>query len=220
MGDIEVVRPDGKKIAAYLAEPAGAARGNVVVIQEWWGLNAQIKKVCDRFAAEGYRALAPDLYQGGVMKTADEASHRMGQLNWGDALTQDIAGAVAHLRKSGGKVAVTGFCMGGALTILAAVNLPIDAAMCFYGMPPAEAADPGKIKIPLLAHFATIDDWCNAEAVSKLEQKLADGGVKYELHRYEGAKHAFMNEARPEVYDPAVAKLAWERTIAFLGKHF
>jgi len=219
MGEIEFERPDGKKTKGYLAEPQGTPRGNIVVIQEWWGLNPQIKKICDRYAAEGYRALAPDLYQGEVMKTADEASHRMNHLNWGEALGQDIAGAVAHMKKLGGKVAVTGFCMGGALTLLAAINLKIDAAMCFYGMPPADAADPSTIKIPLLAHFATDDDWCNPNAVANLEKRLKDGGVKYELHRYD-AKHAFMNEARPEVYDANVAKLAWERTIAFLQQNF
>lgn len=216
MSDTKFARPDGKETACYVAEPKGAARGNIVVIQEWWGLTPHIKKLCDRFAAEGYRALAPDLYEGEVMKTADEASHKMGHLNWGDAVSQNIAGAVAHLKKSGGKIAVTGFCMGGALTILAAVNLPIDAAIPFYGIPPAEAADPSKIKAPFLGHFAAIDDWCTAELIGKLEAKLKAGGVPYELHRYEGAHHAFMNEGRPEVFDPKASKLAWDRTIAFL----
>ncbi len=219
MGDLQIERTDGQKIAAYLAEPAGTAKGNVVVIQEWWGLNPQIKKVCDRYAAEGYRALAPDLFKGEIAKNAQEASHKMQHLNFGEAVSQDIAGAVAFLRKQPGKVAVTGFCMGGALTILAAINLKIDAAMCFYGIPPASAADPSKIKVAFIGHFAKDDDWCNPDVVGKLEGSLKSGKVDYQLFTYD-AKHAFMNEARPEVYDAAVAKQAWERTIAFLEKNF
>jgi carboxymethylenebutenolidase len=214
-----IVRPDGKDCPAYVALPPGSMAGGIVVIQEWWGLNAQIKKVGDRLAAAGYAAVVPDLYRGKLATAADEASHFMGQLDFVDAATQDVRGSVSHLKALGaGKVAVGGFCMGGALTLLAAMKVPeVDAGVCFYGIPPAEAGDPGTIKVPLLCHFATRDGWCTPGNVSALEARLASGNVPHELHCYE-ADHAFMNEARPEVYDAASARLAWDRTLAFLGR--
>jgi carboxymethylenebutenolidase len=221
MSELESIqRPDGNDCPAYLARPAGGARGGVVVVQEWWGLNAQIKATADRLAAAGYLALVPDLYRGVVVPhgKADEAGHRMNELDFADAANQDIRGAVRHLKASGTRVAVLGFCMGGALTILSAMWVPeMDAGVCFYGIPPAEAGDPATIQTPLQLHFANHDDWCNPKAVDALEAKLTAGGVTHELHRYD-AQHAFMNEGRPEVYDEAAAKLAWTRTLSFLGK--
>ena len=113
-------RPDGQNVQGYLAEPPSPQGApGVVVIQEWWGLNDQIRGVADRLAAQGYRALVPDLYRGKVGLAANEAEHLMNALDFGDAASQDIAGAVAHLKDSGSaKVGVTGFCMGGALTCL------------------------------------------------------------------------------------------------------
>lgn len=221
MGEmIQFARPDGKECEGYLATPsAGASAPAIVVIQEWWGLNEQIKKTGDRFAEAGYRALVPDLYRGKLASDADEANHMMGSLDFIDAATQDVRGAVQHLKKSSAKVAVGGFCMGGALTILGAVKVPeMDAGACFYGIPPAEAADPAAIDKPMIFHFATEDDWCTPDAVKELESKLKAGNVEYELYSY-GAQHAFMNEARPEVHAPEHAKVAWERTLAFLKKN-
>ncbi|MCA9625352.1 MAG: dienelactone hydrolase family protein, partial [Myxococcales bacterium] len=209
---VNVTRPDGKTCPAYVKQPEGAAKGGVVVIQEWWGLNDQIKKTADRVAAQGYVAVVPDLYRGKIAKDADEANHSMQNLDFGDAANQDVRGAIQYLKAQGvGKVAVMGFCMGGALTILSAVHVEeVDAGICFYGIPPAEFADPATIEVPMQLHFATDDDWCNAAAVSALEAKLKEGGVDHELFRYEGTQHAFMNEARPEVHDAAAAELAYE----------
>ena len=132
----------------------------MVVIQEWWGLNPQIKRTGDRLAAEGFRALVPDLFRGKLAADAGEASHMMSSLNFGDAAGQDIRGAMQHLKRTSGKVAAMGFCMGGALTIIAAANIPeANAGVCFYGMPPAAVADPGKIAVPMMYHFANDDDW-------------------------------------------------------------
>ena len=118
-------RPDGKDCSGFLVEPtAGNKAPALVVIQEWWGLNDQIKGVANRFAAAGYRALVPDLYRGKVGLDAKEAEHLMNNLNFADAATQDIRGAVLHLKQTASKAGVTGFCMGGALTILAAVQVP------------------------------------------------------------------------------------------------
>jgi carboxymethylenebutenolidase len=214
-------RPDGGQTDAYLARPAKGDRApSVVVIQEWWGLNPQIKSVADRLAAGGWRAFVPDLYHGKLATAADEANHLMSTLDWTAAVEQDLKGAIDHLSANGQKVAVMGFCMGGALTLFSASRYPdaIAAAVCFYGIPPSEAADPSKIKAPLLCHFAKKDDWCTPKAVDALEEKLKAGKVPYELYRYD-AQHAFFNEARPEVYDAQASLLAWDRTVSFLEKH-
>ena len=117
MGEIiQFNRPDGKTCPGYLAEPkTGSSAPGFVVIQEWWGLNDQIKKTADRLADAGYRALVPDLYRGKVATASDEANHLMANLNFPDAAGQDIRGAVQYLKQSSKKVAVGGFCMGGAL---------------------------------------------------------------------------------------------------------
>ena len=215
---IEFARPDGKMASSYSVTPWGDKKvPGIVVIQEWWGLNAQIKGVAERLGKAGYRAIVPDLFRGKLAKNADEASHMMGGLDWDDAVEQDIRGAIQYLRKgSSAPVGVLGFCMGGALTLAAGTRLSgLDAGVCFYGIPPATKADPTKLRIPMQFHFAHRDDWCSPEAVDKLERALRQGSAMFEVHRYDAA-HAFMNEARPEVYDAAAATSAWERTLQFL----
>jgi carboxymethylenebutenolidase len=220
MGElIEVKRPDGKTCPAYLVETkAGASAPGFVMIQEWWGLNDQIKGMAERLAGEGYRVLVPDLYRGKKASTPDEAGALMGALDFADAGAQDVRGCVQHLKKSSAKVAVGGFCLGGAVTVIAAVHVPeADASVCFYGIPPASVADPAQVQKPFQGHFASIDDWCTPAAVDALEKALAKSGTSFEIHRYQ-AHHAFMNEARPDVYDRACADLAWQRTKDFLAR--
>jgi len=218
-------RPDGKDCSAYYVEPtAGNRAPGLVVIQEWWGLNDQIKGVANRLAEAGYRALVPDLYRGKVGLDAKEAEHLMTNLNFGDAATQDIRGAVQHLKQTSSKVGVTGFCMGGALTILAAVNVPeADAAVCWYGCPPLDYIDATKIKIPLQGHWALEDAYFPIQQVEGLEEKLNKANVQYDFYRY-NAKHAFANEtlhdpSHPIAYDRAAAEAAWARTMTFLKQH-
>ncbi|MDN3922589.1 dienelactone hydrolase family protein [Roseateles violae] len=211
---IEFQRPDGASSAGYLAEgPAGGP--GLILIQEWWGLKAHILELVDRFAAQGYTVLAPDLYRGRIASDADEASHMMNGLNFVDACDQDLAGALVHLKRSCPKVGVMGFCMGGALTVAAAVRLPgLAAASCFYGIPPKQLADPAKIAIPFQGHFAQQDDWCTPAVVDAFEAALTRPA---EIHRY-AAQHAFFNNSRPEVYDAGAAALAWQRTLDFFGR--
>ena len=211
--------PDGSLCQGHFTH-AGADRPGVVVLQEWWGLNAQICSVVDRFAAAGFNALAPDLFRGRVTQDPDEAGHMMNGLDFAGATFQDIRGAVAHLQKVGsGPVAVMGFCMGGALTVASAVHLPeVAAAVCFYGIPPRDFADPAQIRIPFQGHFATRDTWCTPAAAGALEQAMLGAGACPEIHHYEAA-HGFFNATRPQVYDPAQAELAWTRTLAFLERH-
>ncbi|MCB9728723.1 MAG: dienelactone hydrolase family protein [Deltaproteobacteria bacterium] len=214
---IEVPLPGGGKAPAWSTGPKSGPA--VIVIQEWWGLNDQIKGVAERVAEAGFRALVPDLYRGKLASDADEASHFMDDLDWGGAVRGDIAGAAALLGKKDQPVGVLGFCMGGALTILAGIQVPgLAAAVCFYGIPPASAADPAEIRTPFQGHFGTKDDWCSPSAVEGLKARLEAGEVDYELYSYE-ADHAFMNEARPEVYAPEAARLAWKRAMVFLDEH-
>ncbi|MBV8526569.1 MAG: dienelactone hydrolase family protein [Acetobacteraceae bacterium] len=212
---IEFARPDRGKTKGYLAT-AGRGRPGVVVIQEWWGLNDQICGVADRFARAGYNALAPDLYKGRLTTEPDEANHLMTGLDFADATHQDLRGAAQHLQAQSGRVAVMGYCMGGALTVAAAVHVPeFTAGVCFYGIPPKGFADPAKIRMPLQGHFANRDDWCTPAAVDDLEGTLKSAGVQHEIYRYDAA-HAFANE-RSAAYDVACANQAWERMAAFLG---
>ena len=223
---ISFQRPDGESVNGYLAEGsrAGQAPG-IVVIQEWWGLNDQIRGVADKIAAAGYRALVPDLYRGKIAIEAHEAEHLMKGLNFAVAASQDVRGAVQHLKATGsGKVGVTGFCMGGALTLLAAVNVPeADAAVVWYGYPPLEYVDAARIKVPLMGHFATEDTAFPVAKVDELEKKLRDAKIAFEFHRYH-AKHAFANETADSKklaflkYDAQAAALAWSRTMEFFAK--
>ena len=224
---IEYTRPDGQQAKGYLVEPAGgAAAPGIVVIQEWWGLDDEIKGVADKLAAAGYRALVPDLYRGKQTLEAKEAEHLMNGLNFGDAAGQDIRGAVQHLKGSGSsRVGVTGFCMGGALTLLAAVFVPeSDANATWYGYPPLEYVDASKIKAPLLGHWGLQDQFFPIAGVDAREAKLKQAGVDFDFHRYD-AKHAFANEksdARnlpPLGYNRQAAELAWQRTMDFFAKH-
>jgi carboxymethylenebutenolidase len=219
-------RPDGKKVDGYLAEPADAANApGIVVIQEWWGVNEQIRGVADRLAATGYRALVPDLYRGKSTVEAEEAHHLMTGLNFADAASQDIRGAVQFLKSRSSKVGVTGFCMGGALTLLAACMAPeIDAAVVWYGFPPLEYIDPTKIKAPLQGHWGTQDEFFKIAAVDQLEDKLRAAKVTYDFHRYL-ARHAFANETAvgphriaETQYDAVWSQQAWDRTFRFLGR--
>lgn len=219
-------RPDGQPVDGYLAEPASSGPG-IVVIQEWWGVNDQIRGVADRLARAGYTALVPDLYRGKSTLAAEEAHHLMTNLDFGDAASQDVRGAVQALKARGcARVGVTGYCMGGALTLLALTMAPeADAGVVWYGYPPLEFVDAGKIKAPVMAHWATQDAAFAIDGVDALEARLHDAGVSYAGHRYL-AHHAFANETAQgpgriavTQYDAAWAQVAWDRTLRFFGRH-
>ena len=218
-------RPDGQTVQGYLAEAANA-RASVVVIQEWWGLNDQIRGVADRLALAGYTALVPDLYRGKSTVEAEEAHHLMSALNFGEAASQDIRGAAQYLKSRGGKVGVTGYCMGGALTVLSMVMVPeADAGVVWYGYPPLEFVDASKIKAPLVAHWAEQDAAFPIATVDALEEKLRAAKVSYTGYRYL-AQHGFANETAQgprrlamTQYDAAWAQAAWDRTFSFFGTH-
>jgi carboxymethylenebutenolidase len=228
MGEtVSFKRPDGESVNGYLAQPDNASQApGLVVIQEWWGLNDQIRGVADKMAKQGYRALVPDLYRGKSTAKAEEANHLMTSLDFGDAAGQDVRGAVQFLKQSLGKVGVTGFCMGGALTLLSAVNVPeVDAGVIWYGYPPIEFIDASKIKAPLLGHFATRDKAFAIETVDEIEGLFNAANVNFDFHRYD-AQHAFANETAVgenrlpiTEYDEPAATLAWQRSMSFFNEH-
>ena len=205
------------ELSAVLAVPAGDAKApGVVVLQEWWGINDQIQAVAQRWADAGFLAVVPDLYHGQLATTAEEASRLMKALDFGKAV-QEIGATVAWLRdhpRSTGKIAVSGYCMGGALSFATAVNVRgLAAVVPYYGLP--GDLDWSKIDAPVQAHFATHDDWATVAGAEKIKAAVS---VPMELHVYD-AQHAFCNERRPEVYNPEAAALAWDRTLAFVREH-
>lgn len=211
----------GGTAQGYLAEAQEAKAPGVVVIQEWWGLQGQIKSTCDRLAQAGFTALAPDLYGGKVVPYHDDqaASAMMGSLDFKRATSEAVRGAAVHLKGRGGKVGLTGFCMGGAVTVIGAAQIPeLSAAVCFYGLPPPQVASGKDVKVPLQGHFAAQDDWITPDKVDAFEAELKAAHKTYELFRYPG-HHAFMNEERKQVHDPQAAKLAWDRCLAWFGKY-
>jgi len=218
---ITFTRTDGKPAEGYLAKAGAANAPGVVVVQEWWGLQDQIRGICDRLALAGHDALAPDLYAGRTVPYHDSeaASREMNSLDFLEATDQNVRGAVLYLKQSSPKVGLTGFCMGGAVTVLGAVRIPeISAAVCFYGIPPEAVAKPQDVKVPLQAHFANRDDWCTPAAVDAFEQALKAAGKPAEIYRYD-ADHGFVNEQRPDAHDRMAAELAWDRMLAFWARH-
>lgn len=218
---ISFPRTSGGTAQGYLAEARDPKAPGVVVIQEWWGLQGQIKGVCDRLAEAGFTALAPDLYGGKVVPyhEAAAANAAMGSLDFKKQTDEAVRGAVKHLAGRGAKVGLTGFCMGGAVTIIGAAHIPeISAAVCFYGLPPESVAAAKDVRVPLQCHFAAQDDWVTPAAAADFEKKLRAAGKQFEIHRYPG-HHAFMNSDRQEVHDPAAATQAWDRCVSFFRKH-
>jgi len=219
-------RPDGGKVQGYLAAPANAEDAPaIVVIQEWWGLNDQIRGVADRYAEAGYRALVPDLFRGESTVEEEEAHHLMDGLDFGDAATQDIRGAVLYLKQQSARVGITGYCMGGALTLLALGHTPeASAGVTWYGVPPLEYVNAEAIKVPVMGHWATQDTAFPIASVDALEEKLTAASVDFSFHRYL-AQHAFANETAVgpgriafTQYDAVWSQQAWDRTLTFFGR--
>jgi len=195
-------------------QPATGKSPAIVVLQEWWGINDQIQGVAERYAAAGFVAIVPDLYHGKLAKDADEAGKMMKALDFGKAV-QEIAGAVAFVRdRSSGKVAVTGYCLGGALAFASAVQIRgLSAVVPFYGLP--GDLDWTKIDAPVQAHFASHDEWATVAGAQKIKAAIK---APMELHVYD-AQHAFANESRPDVYHAEAARQAWDRALAFVRSH-
>lgn len=213
---------NGGTTSGYLSASSKGKGPGVIVIQEWWGLVPHIKDVCDRFAAEGYTALAPDLYHGESTKSPDEAGKLMMALRVDEA-EKDLRGAINYLLKheatSSSNVGTVGFCMGGALSLYAASkNEQVGACVVFYGIHPNVKPDLPNLKAPVLGIYAEKDAYVPPATVRELEAKLNELGKSAEMHIYPDTDHGFFNDTRTEVYDEAAAKDAWNRVLKLYGE--
>lgn len=221
MGEIIEFRSNGGTATGYLATPEVDSGVPLIVIQEWWGLVPHITDVCERFAAEGFVALAPDLYHGESTTEPDEAGKLMMALNMAQA-AKDLSGAVdeVSLRAGGDRVGITGFCMGGGLALVAATQRPdkIKACVPWYGLIPWPDAQPDwdRLDAAVLGHYAEDDGFFTPAAAEELAADLRRRGKEVEIVVHPGVGHAFFNDTRPEVYDPSESLAAWQQTIGFL----
>ena len=225
MPDIEFPTTSGGAGAGtspgYLAVPAGERGPATIVMQEWWGLDEHIRSICDRLAAEGFFALAPDLYRGETTAQPSEAEQKMMALNM-EQVEKDMCGAAEYLKAQpgieGAGVGSLGFCLGGGLSVWAAATCPqITAAVSYYYVMPHGKPDFTKLKGPVLGHFGTEDEFVPLEEAAKLESELRNAGAEVSWHYYEGGGHAFFNDTnRLGTYDKTLADRSWERTVSFL----
>jgi len=210
---------NGKKANAYLAAPEKGAP-NILVLHAWWGLKPFFKQVCDQLAEHGYTALAPDLYQGQIAKTIEEAEayHTEFEQNGSELMSATVKAAKNYLLNlsPGKSIGVMGFSMGAAWSMITAVDEPnVSTVVLFYG---AYVPDFKQLRAKVLGHFAEVDEWEPLDGVKTVEKNLQAAGVDVTFHIYPNVHHWFMEEDRPE-YDPATAKLAWSRTFEFLKQN-
>lgn len=212
---------NGTTTSGYLATRVAGKGPGVVVIQEWWGLVQHIKNVCDRFAAEGFTTLAPDMYHGKTASEPDEAGKLFMALNIAQA-EKDLRGAAKFLsgHSSTAKLGAVGFCMGGQLALFAAtLNPSIGACVNFYGIHPNVKPDYAKLAGPVLGLFAEKDGFVTPQVARDADAAIRKAGNQSEIHIYPGVDHAFFNDDRPDVYNKAAAEDAWRRTLAFFRQH-
>lgn len=217
--EIEIASEDGE-FKAYVATPASGRGPGLVVLQEWWGLVPQIRDVCDRLARSGFVALAPDLFRGESTTDPDVAGRLMMELEI-ERAGRDLGAAVEALRREpatdGGRVGCIGFCMGGQLALYAACLQPeIAAVVDCYGVHPKVSLDFKSCRAKVLGIFAENDDFISSADVQLLDDALSKAGVEAKLMTYLGVQHAFMNDARPDVFDAETAAEAWHDIENFL----
>jgi carboxymethylenebutenolidase len=210
---------NGDEVRGWLALPASGRGPGVIVIQEWWGLVDHIRDVCERFAREGFVALAPDLYRGERASDPDAAGRLMMDLEIPRA-ARDLDGAVAYLlghqAVEGGKVGVIGFCMGGQLALAAACRNPrIGAVADFYGIHPNVTLDPSGLRAPVLGIFAEKDGFVPPAAARALQKQLEAAGARTNFRIFSEVDHAFFNDTRPDVYNARAAAEAWTDSLNF-----
>jgi len=210
---------NGETGQGFLAAPQGEGPfPGVIVVQEWWGLDDHIKDVTQRFAGEGFLALAPDLYHGKLTKEPGEAQKLMMSLNMGQA-SKELSKAADYLSSrpevAGRGIGAIGFCMGGGLALTLACDSPhIRAAAPFYGGNPSPVEKVQNLSGPVFVAYAQNDGWITAQVRDELRQALEQHGKAHEIKVYPGTDHAFFNDTRAEVYYPEAAEDAWRRAVA------
>jgi carboxymethylenebutenolidase len=223
-GSMREISANGGTVPAYVSVPPQGSGPGVVVIQEWWGLVPHIRNVADRLAAEGFVAIAPDLYRGEKTTEPDEAGKLLMQMRL-DQAARDMGGAVDALlampETTGDAVGVVGFCVGGGLALyLATLKPEVAAAVSYYGFPRQGLDwDLSAVKGAVLGHYAEVDDFAPRELADQIERELRDAGVRVTFYHYPGTQHAFFNDTRPEVHDPEASEQSWRRTLDFLHEH-
>lgn len=212
----------GKKTDdGYLALPPDESGSGVLVLHAWWGLNDFFVGLCDRLAGAGFVALAPDLYQGRVASSAEDAERLMRSLD-AEATQARVLNALdtlrAHPAVSGDAVGVLGCSLGAAWALELSASRPeqIAAAVLFYGVGEADFA---VARCVYLGHFAEYDDFDSLETAHEMEAAMQSAGRDITFHAYPGTKHWFFEADRPDAYDADAAQLAWDRTVSFLSSH-
>lgn len=213
---------DGKTTGAAVALPGGGGKhGAVIVVHEWHGLNHRFTGMVERLAEEGFVAIAPDLYFGEVADDDGRAAQLMHAMKTDTSLATFRAAAAwakAHPRCNG-KVAIMGFCMGGAMAIAAATHVKgLSGAVPFYGLPQTKYMHASDIGCPVQMHFAQRDDWAKASVAEALAESARAAGKDVSVFVYD-AGHAFMRADDPSKFDAAAAKTAWPRATKFLHHH-
>jgi carboxymethylenebutenolidase len=212
---------NGGTTQAYLATPQSGKGPGVLVIQEWWGLVPHIKRVADRFAAEGFSALAPDMYHGKTADEPDGAGKLFMALNIAQA-EKDLRGAAKYLagQSSTAKLGAVGFCMGGQLALFAGtLNPNVGAVVDFYGIHPNVKPDYAKLSGPVLGLFAEKDAFVTPQTAKEVDAAIKKAGKSSEIHIYPNVDHAFFNDDNKAAYNAQAADDAWRRTIAFFRQH-
>jgi carboxymethylenebutenolidase len=212
-------------VQGHLARPQGKGPfPTVIVIQEWWGLDAQTKSIADRFAKEGYLAFAPDLYHGELARLGDNdtAMKLVGKYapNAHNDLTSVFDALKAH-PDCNGRIGSVGFCFGGRMSLMLSTLRPLDAVCTFYGGGMQTVFDQlrTKLKAPVLGFFGDADGSIPAGTIQEFEKLLDEVGVEHEVITYPNSGHAFFRDSDPSVYKPEASKDAWHRTKNFFAKN-
>lgn len=212
---------DGRDINVFIARPASSDPAPaIIIVHEWWGLNAHIESIAERYAHAGFVAVAADLYQGVTTKDGQEAARLMSELKPEDGLAS-LRVVLRELRAMPDVTAigVTGFCMGGTYALLLACNERLDAVAPFYGDVPVDTSLVANLSCPLLFIGAARDQWITVEKMERLRLALQQYGKQGDVKIYEDADHAFFNDTRPEVYNAVDAQDAWARVVTFFNQH-
>jgi carboxymethylenebutenolidase len=212
-------------VKGYLVKPGGTGPfPAVIVIQEWWGLDAQTKSIADRFAKEGYLVFAPDLYHGELAQLGDGDTALKLLQKYAPQAETDLTTMFDALKSHSdcnGKIGSVGFCFGGRMSLLLSTLRPLDAVCTFYGGGMQTVFDQlrSNLKAPVLGFFGDADESIPAGTIEEFDKLLEEVGVEHEVITYPNSGHAFFRDSDPGVYKPEAARDAWERTKKFFARH-